>query len=145
MNLSKSALFAGISESEYRAMLHCFETYERTYAAGETIGAFREKNAQWVSSRAERPPSCASTATEATQFWTTWRKADYLAKYSPFQGQNKRIFWSSAYSLAACVLLIMSILSSAAPRHAHTTASLYRICCSSSLRKRCCSASEWKS
>ena len=43
MNLSKSALFAGISESEYRAMLHCFETYERTYAAGETIGAFREK------------------------------------------------------------------------------------------------------
>ena len=43
MNLSKSALFAGISESEYRAMLHCFETYERTYAAGDTIGAFREK------------------------------------------------------------------------------------------------------
>lgn len=57
-----------------------------------------------------------------------------MAKYSPFQGQNKRIFWSSAYSLAACVLSIMSILSSAAPRHAHTTASLCRICCSSSLK-----------
>lgn len=44
MSIPKSALFDGISETEYAAMLHCFETYEQSYFSGALIRTFDDKN-----------------------------------------------------------------------------------------------------
>ena len=44
MSIPKSALFDGISETEYAAMLHCFETYEQSYFSGALIRTFDDRN-----------------------------------------------------------------------------------------------------
>ena len=44
MSIPRSTLFAGISEAEYAAMLHCFETYEQSYSSGALIRTFDDQN-----------------------------------------------------------------------------------------------------
>ena len=45
MSIPRSTLFAGISEAEYAAMLHCFETYEQSYSSGALIRTFDDLDA----------------------------------------------------------------------------------------------------
>lgn len=40
MDYCESELFEGISPAEYAAMMHCFDTYEKSYPTGATIRAF---------------------------------------------------------------------------------------------------------
>jgi len=44
MSIPGSTLFMGISEAEYDAMLHCFETYEQSYSSGALIRTFDDRS-----------------------------------------------------------------------------------------------------